>query len=523
MILDNGQKILTNGKDLYDVSNYNHLSSIFNMENKVCAIMTKGHSTCAIDLATMEILFEDEKVYHIDKQDDRTLHVIMKIGEGNNTIYDIKTKQYLPVPDNYEFENSLGNNLYVFREQHNSNIDFYDYKRCVINADGRIILKDIDGWIELSNNYLIVKKKNNLSIITINEDLTLNMKSIKQNDQIIAKPAYYNGNLIIMEKGVIKIYTLNLELVNEFFLDELKEIIDYEIISKTLKLCLPHIIEGKQVNKHLFINLNTGKSISHLRIEAYPYWDPTTYIGQDNIGSEITDYHFYHANFEPIITISANTYECVDANKECLFLIRKLDRGKEQNQLLNAENGSIRNVDYDYVHFHLSLPYGYGINLSTKKMDFFDENLNIIIPNFDYKRFDFSFSQGEFDYFIVNDYICIHKHFIDDFGQSRWRTAIQKSNGEIILDSIQHRCYAMGNFIQIIHNKESTFLNTITGEIGALTITATTNEFGKINFKKINNIDSILSIEQNPQLKIPPIEDKKILKIKKLPNTKKDD
>lgn len=154
IILDNGQKILTNGNDLYDVSDYDYLLNIFNMKNKLCAVITKNYSTCVVDLKTMEVLFEDENAYHISKQDNRTLCIIMKIGSGNNTIYDIESKKYLPAPDDYEFENSLGNNLYVFREQHNSDTNFYDYKRCVINADGKIILKDINGWIELYNNHL---------------------------------------------------------------------------------------------------------------------------------------------------------------------------------------------------------------------------------------------------------------------------------------------------------------------------------------------------------------------------------
>lgn len=516
IILDNGQKILINGNDLYDVSDYSHLSNIFYMGNKLCAILTKDYSQCVVDLKTMEVLFEDENAYHISKQDDRTLHIIMKIGGGNNTIYDIETKKYLPAPENYEFENSLGNNLYVFRKQHNFDTNFYDYKRCVINADGKILFKDIDGWIDLNNNHLIISKKNKLCVVKINEDLTLDMQTIEKNEKIIADPTYHNGNLILIEKGIIKIFTLNLELVNEFIIEELNEVIDYEVISDTLKLCLPHVIEGRQVNKHLFINLNTGKSISHLRIESYPYWAPTTYIGQDSVDSKITNYHFYDANFDSIIRVSANDYESVESNKECMFVIRTLDGENEHKQLLNTESGNIREIDYNYIHFHSSLPYGYGVNFSTQKMDFFDENLNIIVPDFDYKKFNMSFYFEEFDYFILNDYVCISKHFVGELGQSRWRTIIQKANGEVILDSVQHKCYPMGNFIQILHNKDSEFLNTITGEIGPLGVTATLNEAGKIDFKRIDNVNSILTIGNSMPLRLPSTKETQAPKIKKL-------
>ena len=522
-ILDNGQKVLTNGAEIYDVSDYYHLSNIFHIEDKFCAVMTKNFSTCVVDLNTMEVLFEDENAWHISKQDDRTLHVIMKIGGGNNTIYDIETKQYLPAPDDYEFENSLGNNLYVFRERHNSHTSFFDYKRCVINAGGKILLKNIDGWIEINNNYLIIEKEKDLCIVKVNEDFTLDMKTIEQNDEIIAKPTYHDGHFIIMEAGVIKMFTPDLELAREIAVDELQEVIDYEIVSNTLKLCLPYTIDGKQVNKHLFVNLNTGKAISHLRIEGYPYWTPLTYIGQDSLDSEITDYHFYNNDFEPVITIAANSYESVDSNKERMFVLRTFDGENEHRQLLNAENGSIRDVDYDYIHFHLSQPYGYGVNFSTQKMDFFDENLNIIIPDFDYKKFNLSFYHEEFGYFIVNNYICIHKHFVDGYGQSRWRTIIQKADGEVILDSVKHKCYAIGNFIQISHNKDNEFLNTITGEIGSLEINVPVDDTGKIDFERVNSINNILSIESNTLLGLPTSEEKQQAKIKKLRCDKKID
>lgn len=481
---DNNQNILTNSEELYDVSGYNHLLNIFNIGEKLCVVMKKEFSLCVMDLKSREILFEDKNVYHISKQDDRTLYVIMQPGWGNNTIYDIEEKKYLPVPDNYEFESSLGNGLYVFKEQHNSKTNFYEYKRCVINIDGKMLLKDIDGYVELSKNYLIILKKNKLCVLKINEDSMVTMKTIEQNGNVIAKPAYHAGNIIIMEKGVIKIYTPDLQLVNEFLVDELNEIIDYEIVSDTLKLCLPYTINKKKINKHLFINLNTGKKISHLRIEGYPYWTPTTYVGQDSIDSGVRDYHFYNADFEPIIKVSANSYESVASVKEHMFILRTQNEGNECKQLLNTENGSIRDVTYDYIHFHLSLPFGYGVNTSTQKMDFFDEYLSIIIPDFDYRRFDLGFRHDEFNYFIINNYICVCKHYVGNFGQDIWRTIIQKADGEVVLDSVQHKCYAIGNFIKIVHNKDTEFLNTITGKIENLGISASLDEEGKIDFRE---------------------------------------
>ena len=510
IILDNGQKILTNGKKLYDCSEYSHFTDIFAMGDKLCAVFKKSYSISVVDLNKMETLFEDRDAYNVSKQDERTLHIIMKIGVGNDTIYDVETKKYLPAPNEYEFEHSLGNNLYVFREQNNSNIPFYDYKRCVINADGKFLLKDIKGWIDYGNNHLIISKHDELCIVGINEQSTLDMKTLKQNETIIAKPAYHNGNIILIEKNLIKIYTPILELVSELNIDGLEKVTDYEIVSDTLKIALPYTVDGKQIGKHLFVNLKTGKSISHIRIEGYPYWNPT-YIGQDNLDTEITDFHFYNANFAPIISLSANSYKSIESNRGCMFIINS----KERELLLNAETGAIQEANYNYIHFHNSLPYGYGVNFFTEKIDFFDENLNIVIPEFDYKKFNLDFRYTEFSYFIINDYICIIKH-IASGSRSLYRYILQKANGDIVLDSFEHKCYPMGNLIQIYGNNGSQFLNTNTGKIETLSINAPTYETGKIDFKQISDFNSLLTIENDKQLSLTQVENNPIKKIKKL-------
>lgn len=533
IVLDNDKRILTNGSELYDVSNYNHLSDLFNMGDKFCAVMRKDYSTYVVNLKTMEILYEDDKVYHIGKQDDRTLHVIMKIGGGNTTIYDIETKKYLPSPENYEFEKSLGNNLYVFREEHNSGTDFYDYRRCVINADGKVILKDIDGWIELCENYLIIKKRKELCIVKINKDNSLNMNTIAQKGELIAKPEYYEGHIIIMGKDLIKIFTPDLNLVNQFEIKELESVIDFEIISNILKLCLPYTIDGKKVNKHLFMNLKTGKSISHVRIDGYPYWTPDVYVGKDDLNDEQlysfeydkiyeqTEYHFYDSDFNQIVDVKGNFYSKIDDN---IFVVGTWNGKKCQRKFINAKTSVVKECDYDVIKFSPYNLYGCAFNTITNMLDIVDRNLSVIIPNIDYKRLGLSKSNdiGGFNYFVVNDYVCIITH-IAEGPRSFFRNIIQNANGEIILDSMQHKCYPMGNLIQIIKDGKSEFLNTLTGQIGQLSLTVPTDEDGKIDFSKIKDLTSIFQIEDATQLLLPS-SDEQSPKVKKiLPNTNKDD
>ena len=188
----------------------------------------------------------------------------------------------------------------------------------------------------------------------------------------------------------------------------------------------------------------------------------------------------------------------------------------------------IREEKYkNYIYYELNTSvfeeilvwfYQFVNNENKKEEDKDEENW---LENFDYNKFNFNIYHEGFSYFIVNNYLCIYKHFVDGYGESRWRTILQQADGEVILDSIQHKCYAMGNFIQIVHNEDSEFLNTITGEIGSLGITALVDDTGKIDFERVNSINNILSIESNTLLGLPSSEEKQQAKIKKLRCDKK--
>ena len=502
--LDNGQKILTNGTDIYDVSIYSHISDLFNMGDRLCAVLIKGYSRCVlVDLKAMEVLFEDDKASFISKQDDNTIHVIKKIGCGNNTIYNIDTKKYLPIPEDYEFENALGNNLYVFREKGDLDSDFYDYKRCVIDVSGNIVLKDISGWIELCGDYLIIHKRNEVSIVKRGKDNTPIINTITQNNDIIAKPEYHDGYITIIEKGLIKIYTPDLELVNKFEISELDTVIDFEIVSDILKICLPYEIDGKEVGRHIFLNLKSGKMITHTRILGYPYWASKVFVAKDSLNDEEvsvfkeneiydqTEYHFYDSNFDKIADIKGNSYYDVD---DYTFMVSNWDGKEYHRKFINAKTKIIKDCDYSVIKFSSDNTYGYGLNTITDMVDIIDRNLNVIIPNINYHHLglDRNHVYHEFNCFVVNDYVCIITRI-----KSNTRYIIQRADGEIILDSTEHKCYPMGDLIQIVKDNKNEFYNTLTRMFEQLSLTASTDEDGKISFNEIGNKTNLLLLQHS--------------------------
>lgn len=140
--LDNEQKLLVKDEKIYDISEYDSFHKVITMNNIDYVLVSKDYSLSLVNLETKDIVFEDDKAYEVNKEDDKCLKVIMKIGGGDDSIYNIETKDYLNIPSEYEFEHSLENNLYVYSEKDKSfEKEFLDRKRVVLNANGKVLLK----------------------------------------------------------------------------------------------------------------------------------------------------------------------------------------------------------------------------------------------------------------------------------------------------------------------------------------------------------------------------------------------
>ncbi|MBQ9833996.1 MAG: hypothetical protein IJO33_02255 [Bacilli bacterium] len=488
----NGQKILINktNQKHYDISEYDAIGKIFFMNGKPYAEALKNYVNCFVDLDEMKVIYEDSNCYRIFKHDERTIEILTH--KAAHILYNIESKKNIFSIDGYEFEKSLNDNLYVFRNKESAE-SVYDEKRIIVDCEGNIILSDIRGFVYYQDDHLIINRKNSVSII----DKNMQIKTFEKGGDIIADPEYNNGNIIIIEKNKIKIMTADLTIKKEITVDGLIKVIDKEILGDIIKLLVPFKQNGKDIGTHIYLNIKTGKQMSHLRIEGHPYWIPTTFIGTDSLEEGLKEYHFYNKDGKKTISISAFNYDCVDSKKENIFVIQSQKDNHPQTYLLNVGSGITKEINYNHVNYHHTYNYGYGANFITGQMDFIDENFNIIAPSINYKDFELRLGDGGFGYFISNNYLCILKHFTDGYARSQTRTILINPQGEVILNSVKHRCYMVKEFIQIVHNNESEFLNTLTGERGSLSIVAPVNSEGKIDFNALKNAIFAVDKQEN--------------------------
>ena len=333
--LENGQKILVNNDCVYDVSDYSYAINTFSLGDRMCATLAKGYTKYVVDLKSMEILFEDDDAYLIRKEDDRTLLVIMNNSEISTRIYNVEEKKYLSAPLGYEFEHSLGQGLYVYKEQRNFEIPFFKSKRCVINLEGKVLLNEVEGWIDYRDDHLIITKDDELNVVGINYEKKLDMQILKENENMIAKPQYSDGTIITVYSNSVKMHDVNMKLIKEIGVEVLDKVLDIEVINGVLKLLLPHDINDKKVNRHVFVNLQNDKVISHVRIEGYPYWTPTVFIGRDSIDEGFSEYYFYDKDFNFITKVSADTCEVIENDDKCFALLTTKSSSDIKKQFVN--------------------------------------------------------------------------------------------------------------------------------------------------------------------------------------------
>jgi len=483
IVLDNEQKLLAVENRIYDVSEYEHLVNYLVINGREYAVLRNLY-LYLVDLETMEVVYHDKDAYSIFKNDENTLKVLMQ--SNGKKIFNLNTKEYFNVPNDYEYEDSLGDNLYIFREK-KSEKDFYNLKRYVLNLDGKELLKDIEGYIYYKDGKLVIIKKDEINIIEM-DDETFEVKTVKKGGPIIATPLYFEGIVVTVLENSVNIYNLNLEVIKTIKVEGLTKVSDITLNGNVLHLIVPYTVDDDEKYKRVYVGLKAGNVVSHRFLEGYPYWTPTTFIGNDSNDLEMKDYYFYDEDLNLIRRIRANAcVDNIDDNKESIFLLKRKVDNKIQTIIFNSASNALLERDYDSIKFSGSIPYGYGVDFERKTMDFFDRDLNIVIPNFEYENYGLNprHIYNEFSYYIMNGYVCIQKHFVDDFGESRYRTTIYRVDGEVILDSIRERVGAIGKFFQITSDGNNQFLNTETGEIGTLVISAPVDELNKVQVSQL--------------------------------------
>lgn len=478
----NGKKILTNGTLYFDASSYQRVNNIFIINGNPHADFANASTHTIINLVNNEVLFHEYFVYYIIKSEHNLLTIIMQ-GNEKTKVYDIDTKQYIPIPKelaNFKIDKILCNGLIVLEEDTPEYKAHHDTMRCVINKDGKLIIPPIKGGIYADSHYIFGTTKDSLTIIDTEKEQGESL-TITKGKEVIMKPEFLTEDylIILIYQTCIRIYDFSLSLLHEYPLENAENLVDSDTTGHVIKLCF----KNGSSYYHEFINYLTGKRVKHNHIEGFEHWDPTVYVARDYAEGVTTEQYEYENN----ATIPDTTFTIYDADlnekkkfraKFCdaefdpsfnLYRIITYEDGKRKRKVYIFNKNEIQDIDADYINSHANCAYSYGIN-QEEVITFYDAELNIVIPPFSLKEYKLKFRTEDFSYFIINGYLCMTHFSENGYGGDCVRCILRGPDGTTLIDAYDTRCYLIGDFIQIYKygTLHTQFLDTTMGVIGKL-------------------------------------------------------
>jgi hypothetical protein len=448
------------------------LIDIFTMNNRVVAVVDNIYNVYLIDLNTKTPLTNLRNITYISKVDEEVISLLLR--DELLYLYNINKKSIINVPTNYKLEDNLGYNLYSYVDDSNKELTFRDYNRLVISSNNELILNSESGYINRYNNNLVITNTNKLKVYNI---INKTSKELTTPNNILYSPYYYNGNIFLIYKNLIKILDLDFKLEKEIKVDNLDNVIDFEIRNS--------IIMISSNNTKININIESSKTIKYNYIESYPYWENNYLIASNNDpyndNDTLNDYYIYDKELNLINHLKCNYLYPIDCKNENLFLSGTFKDNKLIKYFYNFKTKTMKEINYDFI-IYLN---NYGLAYKEDKLDIVDEELNVIISNLDYKKLHIKKNQDKnINYFIMNDYLTITIYLRERNGKEYYYTYLIDKNNNILIDSNEIRCYKMSNnYIKIVTKDKIKYLNTLTNTIEDIIIT---NE--DINKEKIKKL-----------------------------------
>ena len=492
--LENKQIILTNGKETYCIDNYDAITI---PREKIWGIMQEGTTTAIVDIKENKIVFSDENVLVKDLNDNR--FIIIK--DNKVLYYSTLAKKYLPIIDGYIYSYSLNNQLFKYSDREEAKSERDITRGIIINANGEIIADVKKDTTSIYNDHLVLvnEEEKVIRIITDYDTATPNTTTLNQEEGMIYRPLYSEGKIVKIYQDAVRVYDLDLNLIKEIKLKKLEEIRSASVIKNVLKF---EIGSPTEDIRHFCINLENGKTISHKNIEGFSIDSQNTLVGQDIIDAGWNGdyapprtkktYYFYDSGFNPIAKIAGVNFSPIQ-NTDNIFEIDSADGPDNEIIYINNKGHQTSDSKQIILPFIEDGSYGIAYNIETEKLDIINQEFSPVISGINQKDLNMNLGDVFFadpDFFILNNYVCLLVPTII-YDHTYLRSIVLNSEGEVLIDKMNTRCYPLGNLIQI--GKTNEVINSLTGEIGKLCVIAATDENGKIDFNQEINLTTIQS------------------------------
>ncbi len=418
--------VVTNGVFTFDFSTFSRVEKIIAYGGIDYLIVKKGGRSFLISLNDGKRLIERAK--DIKYIDDGLFGISDKESFSPEKVFDVKTNDYIPFPENMIFD-SYEDGFLILQESDKES--HKKHKEMVIDRSGKIIISKMEGYIRIINHTkFICDNMINCMIIDFNQ------KVIVQDADLIMP---LTGEKIIILKDK-ELFVLNgaFEVMKTYIIGETKRpwyvaVHSEECIAMTFKKKVRNKNLDQDTEKDITVIVNT-ETDTVIKVDFLPSMSPYevfTIIGDNrkrglmNIKGEI------------ILNIEYdNIKELNDTKKKYFFLTKG-----EEHYIFNSETKSKKRVSYtEMEEFRDGLARGY--TPEPKNYQLIDEELNVIF-NLEY--------MGHSRYFYKNGILCYHSgSWINEYDAY---TIITQS-GETLMPS--RKCRVKRNGFDLLEINEET-------------------------------------------------------------------
>lgn len=371
--------IITNGTLTFDFSFYDKVKGIINFNQ--CDYLIAENRFREVSLISLNdskrII---KKVREIDYIGDGLFGISQNEAFSTEKVFDLKTKDYVPFPDNMIFRN-YKEGLLVLQEGDKKSYE--QHKEMVIDRSGNIIIPKVDGSIRI-----IDKTK----FITNDMVIDFNQKVIIQDADLVMPLT--DDKIIILKNRKLFILNNKLEVIKTYTIGETKKpwyiAVNKECITMTFKKKIQRKKYEPRIEKDITVIVNT-KTDTVSKMDSLT---SRSRYGIFKITSEDNKKGLMNKKSEIVLNAEWDNIKELHDTDNKYFFIEKDD----EHYIFNSQTKSMIKVLYDEMEeFRDGLAIGYSSE--QKKYQLIDEELNPVF-NLDH--------MGHSVFYYKNGILCYH-------------------------------------------------------------------------------------------------------------------
>lgn len=462
----NNRRILANDTKIFDISEYDDVKKMMEVNGKRCALVYKGNTLYLMDIETKEVILSQLDAFDMQVNDKDTIEVMTL--NSFSQLYSIDKKDYVTDSESTHFISNLYPGIYVLKDTLGN---YY-----ITNIDGKLIFdcgKSIPKYVD---GNLVLIQETGIKIyhnVNFEEEKSYTITEIIKGMGVLTAPCWYKEDIVIVNNDNIEIINTNLNIIKRISVIIEGKVNDAKVVGDNLLI----LVDAKDKIVTYGVNLQTNSYVRYDEINALENQNETSLLVSTEFDNNVRFYQILDSNFKEIPNIDykdhaffngmfevkglkANDYHIIPTAENLLIYFTNEDM---KNYLYSLTSKKLRLANYTFINFKKKLNgkyenYGYA-ETEDGVYDFINSDGTTLFTGIDLYELGIKRGLREFTYYIINGYLCL-------VGQDETnnKCVIINSEGTIIYNEYVLNARQVCNAFEIEKENEVIIFNTLLNE-----------------------------------------------------------